>query len=106
MIASTPSTAFLTAAGSQTSPLMQLEEAVLAAGQEAVAAELEAVEDADAVPLFQEHRDERRADVTGSSGDEDSHGGTHPWWLDSRRAWYVADRGRQKCQSIRAAGKR
>ena len=64
--------------------LDQLEEAVLAAGEQAVAAELERVEDADAVALLEEHRDERRADVTGSAGDENSHGETHPWLLWTR----------------------
>ena len=65
----------------------QLEEAVRAAGQEAVAAELERVEHADPVSLLQQHRDERRADVTGSAGDENSHRGLHPWWLEC--AWNV-----------------
>ena len=64
--------------------LDQLEEAVRAAGQEPVAAELEGVEDADAVPLLEEHRDQGRADVTGSAGDENSHRGLHPWWLETR----------------------
>ena len=53
--------------------LDQLEEAVLAAGQEAVAAELEDVLDADRVPLFQEDRDQSRADIAGPAGDQDSH---------------------------------
>ena len=69
--------------------LDQLEEAVLAAGQQAVAAELERVEDADAVPLFEEHRDERRADVTGSAGDENSHGEAPSLVARVRRAWNV-----------------
>ncbi len=38
--------------------LDQLEEPVLAAGQEALSAELERVEHADAVALFQEHRNQ------------------------------------------------
>ncbi len=38
--------------------LDQLEESVLAAGQEPLAAELEGVEHADAVPLFEEHRNQ------------------------------------------------
>ena len=64
--------------------LDQLEEAVLAAGQQAVAAEPERVEDADAVPLLEEHRDQGRADVAGSAGDENSHGEIHPWLLGTR----------------------
>ena len=47
-------------------------------------AELERVEDADAVSLIQEHRDQGRADVTGSAGDEYPHCRLHPWWLDTR----------------------
>ena len=64
--------------------LDQLEEAVLAAGQQAVPAELERVEDADAVALLEEHRDQRRAHVAGSAGDQNSHGEAHPWWLWTR----------------------
>jgi hypothetical protein len=37
-------------------------------------AEAEGVEDADAVALVQQHGDERRADIPGAAGDEDSHG--------------------------------
>ena len=70
--------------GRVTSPRMQLEEAIRAAGQEPMAAELERVEHADPVSLLQQHRDERRADVTGSAGDENSHRRLHPWWLESR----------------------
>ena len=49
-----------------------------------MAAELQGVEDPDAVALLQEHGDECRADVTGSAGDENSHRGLHPWWLETR----------------------
>ena len=48
-----------------------------------MAAELERVEHTDAVSLLQEHRDQGRADVTGSAGDENSHCRLHPWWLES-----------------------
>ncbi len=58
MIASMPVDRRLHGRGVADVALLKLEEAVLAAGQEAVAAELEAVENPDAVPLFEEHRDE------------------------------------------------
>ena len=64
--------------------LDQLEEAIRAAGQEPMAAELEGVEHANAVSLLEEHRDQGRADVTGSAGDENSHRRLHPWWLETR----------------------
>src|SRR5262249_16263813 len=54
------------------------------AGQQPVAAELEGVEHADLVPLLQQHGDQGRADVTGTAGDENTHRGLHPWWLESR----------------------
>ncbi len=75
--------------------LGQLEEAIGAAGQEPVAAELEGVEDPNAVPLLEEHGDQGRSDITGSAGDENSHRGLHPWWLETRlerRGCLIEDR--------------
>ena len=84
MTASTPSRAALAAAGSQTSPLISSKKRFEQHGKQAVAAELEAVEDSDTVSLLQKHRDQCRADITGSAGDEYSHRGLHPWWLETR----------------------
>ena len=55
-------------------PLEQLEVAVLAAGEQPVAAELERVIDPDAVALLEEHRTRVRAHVAGAAGDQNSHG--------------------------------
>src|SRR5262249_36774878 len=49
--------------------LDQLEEPVLAAGEQPVPSEPQAVEDADAVAQVQEHGNERRADVAGTPCD-------------------------------------
>ena len=59
--------------------LDQLEEAVRAARQQAMAAESQVVEDSDAVTLIQQDRDQGRSDVTGSAGDENPHRRLHPW---------------------------
>ena len=111
MTASMPSRAAWQTAGSQTSPLSSSKKRFGQQGEQAVAAELQGVENADAVSLLEEHRDQGRADVTGSAGDENSHGGLHPWWLESRleRRVYLslksgARRGRQQSRpsSVRA----
>ena len=87
MTASTPSRALATAFSSQTSPLISSKKRFWQQGSRPCPPNSERVEDADAVPLLQEHRDQRRADVAGSAGDENSHGETHPWLLG--RAWNV-----------------
>ena len=58
MTASIPSSAVLTLAGSQTSPLVSSKKRFEQHGKQAVAAELERVEDADSVSLFEKHGDE------------------------------------------------
>ena len=65
---------FLEADGVGHVPFGQLEEAVLAAGQEAVTAELERVVDADLMALVEEHRDQGRTNITSSAGDQYTHG--------------------------------
>ncbi len=74
----------MAAAGSQTSPLISSKKRFEQQGKQAVAAELERVEDPNAVSLLEEHGDQGRADVTGSAGDEYSHRRLHPWWLETR----------------------
>ncbi len=78
--------------------LLQLEEAIGAAGQEAMAAELERVEDSNAMPQLQQHGNQGRANVTGSAGDENSHRRLHPWWLETRLE-------RRGCRKETARGK-
>src|SRR4029077_8608945 len=65
----------------------QVEEAIRAAREQAMAPELEGVQDPNAMALLQQHRDQCRGDVTGSAGDEYPHRRLHPWC--SRRAWNV-----------------
>ena len=49
--------------------------------------------------LLQQHRDQCRADVTGSAGDENSHRRLHPWWLETRLE-------RRGCESVNRAARR
>ena len=86
--------------------LDQLEEAIRATGQEAMAAELERVDDPNAVSLLEEHGDHGRADVTGSAGNEYSHRGLHPWWLETRlerRGCWIGDRGGKARRGVQHA---
>ena len=106
MIASTPSSGLLDVGfGSQTSPLRQLEEPVLAAGRAGRGRRTSSVvEHADPVTLLEEHRDQGRADVAGAAGDEDSHGRCSILG-GSRRSGDVAERAGVK-KSARAADER
>ena len=66
--------------------LDQLKVAVLAARQQAVAAEAEAVQHADMVAQIEQHRDQRGPDITSAAGDENPHDVSHPWLRQTRLA--------------------
>ena len=86
--------------------LGQLEKAIGAAGQEAMAAKLEGVDDPNAVSLLEEHGDHGRSDVTGSAGNENSHRGLHPWWLETRlerRGCLIGNRGGKARRGVQHA---
>src|ERR1700734_3824122 len=76
--------------------LGQLEKAIGTTGQKTIAAKLERVDDPYAVPLLEEQGDHGRSDVAGSAGNENSHRGLHPWWLETRlerRGCWIGDLG-------------